>query len=154
MVPEAPLEVSLVIPTFNQRTRTIHTAQEAERWLQARLGAGGEVIVVDDGSTGAPVLDAGDLPPGVQLVRHPKNLGKGGAVRTGVSRPRGAYIVFTDSDLPFSLDPLPTPLAWLRDGADIVIANRLHPEPAAAVAVGPLRNLSRITDPRLRPPSV
>jgi glycosyltransferase involved in cell wall biosynthesis len=144
MVPEAPLEVSLVIPTFNQRTRTIHAAQEAERWLQARLGARSEIIVVDDGSTAAPVLDAGDLPPGVALVRHPKNLGKGGAVRTGVARARGAYIVFTDSDLPFSLDPLPTTLAWLRDGADIVIGDRLHPDSDAAVDVGTLRRLSSI----------
>ncbi len=115
MVPEAPLEVSLVIPTFNQRTRTIHTAQEAERWLQARLGAGGEIIVVDDGSTAAPVLDAGDLPPGVQFLRHPKKL-----------------------------DPLPTTLAWLRDGADVVIGDRLHPESDAAVEVGALRKLSSI----------
>ncbi|PYQ46484.1 MAG: hypothetical protein DMF77_00620 [Acidobacteria bacterium] len=143
MVPEA-LELSLVIPTFNQRTRTIRSAQEAERWLQARLGKGGEIIVVDDGSTAVPVLDAGDLPAGVQLVRHPKNLGKGGAVRTGVDRARGAYIVFTDSDLPFSLDPLPTTLAWLRDGADIVIGDRLHPKSDAAVQAGTLRKLSSV----------
>jgi len=144
MVREILPEVSLVIPTFNQRTRTIQTAQQAERWLQARLGAGAEIIVVDDGSTAAPVLEAGDLPPGVQLVRHPRNLGKGGAVRTGVERARGAYIVFTDSDLPFSLDPLPTTLAWLRDGTDVVMGDRLHPESDAAVDVGALRKLSSI----------
>lgn len=142
MAPEAPLEVSLVIPTFNQRTRTIHTVQEAARWLQARLGAAAEVIVVDDGSTASPVLDAADLPPGVQLVRHPRNLGKGGAVRTGVAHARGAYVVFTDSDLPFSLEPVAATLAALRDGADVVIGDRLHPESSATAPVGPLRRLS------------
>jgi glycosyltransferase involved in cell wall biosynthesis len=143
MVPEAALEVSLLIPTFNQRARTIHAVQEAERWLRAQLGAAAEIIVVDDGSTTSPVLD-GDLPPTVHLVRHPRNLGKGGAVRTAVAHARGAYVVFTDSDLPFSLDPLPTTLAWLRDGADVVIGDRLHPESDVTIEVGPLRKLSSV----------
>ena len=144
MVPETPLELSLVIPTFNQRARTILAVQEAEGWLRTRMGTTAEIIVVDDGSTDLPTLEARDLPPGVQLVRHATNLGKGGAVRTGVARARGAYVVFTDSDLPFSLDPLPTTLAWLRDGADIVIGDRLHPESDVAVEVGPIRQLSSV----------
>jgi len=144
MVHEAPPDVSLVIPTFNQRLRTIQAIHEAERWMRTRLGAAAEIIVVDDGSSAAPVLDAADLPPGVQLIRHSRNLGKGGAVRTGVARARGRYVVFTDSDLPFSLEPLPTTLAWLRDGADIVIGDRLHAESDAVVAVGPLRRLSSL----------
>jgi glycosyltransferase involved in cell wall biosynthesis len=144
MVPETPLELSLVIPTFNQRARTIRTVEEADRWLRTRLGQTTEIIVVDDGSTVRPVLEAGDLPAHVQLVRHAKNLGKGGAVRTGVAQARGAYVVFTDSDLPFSLEPLPTTLAWLRDGADIVIGDRLHPESDVTTDVGPLRKLSSV----------
>jgi glycosyltransferase involved in cell wall biosynthesis len=142
MAPEAPLEVSLVIPTFNQRTRTVQSVQEAARWLQARVGAAAEIIVVDDGSTASPLLEAADLPPGVQLVRHLRNLGKGGAVRTGVTHARGAYVVFTDSDLPFSLEPIEATLTTLRDGADVVIGDRLHPESSATSPVGPLRRLS------------
>jgi dolichyl-phosphate beta-glucosyltransferase len=145
MVPQTPLELSLVIPTYNQRTRTARAVQEAQSWLRTRsMDASAEIIVVDDGSTTLPLLEAGDLPDGVQLVRHPRNVGKGGAVRTGVARARGAYVVFTDSDLPFSLDPLPTTLAWLRDGADIVIGDRLHPDSNAATDVGPLRKLSSV----------
>jgi len=145
MVSETPLELSLVIPTFNQRARTIRAVQEAEGWLRTRMPeTTAEIIVVDDGSTTQPVLGPGDLPASVQLVRHPTNLGKGGSVRTGVARARGAYVVFTDSDLPFSLDPLPITLAWLRDGADIVIGDRLHPESDVATEVGPLRKLSSV----------
>ena len=145
MVSETPLELSLVIPSFNQRARTIRTVQEALSWLQARMGGmAAEIIVVDDGSTSTPLLEPNDLPAGIHLVRHGRNLGKGGAVRTGVARARGAYVVFTDSDLPFSLDPLPTTLAWLRDGADIVIGDRLHPESDATTDVGPVRKLSSV----------
>src|SRR5262245_49109724 len=144
MAPEPPLELSLVIPTYNQRARTIEAARDAQEWLQARLGARAELILVDDGSAPGQRLDANDVPPGVQVVQHPKNLGKGGAVRSGVARARGQYVIFTDSDLPFSLDPVPTTLAWLRDGADVVIGDRLHPESQAAIAVGPLRRLSSV----------
>jgi dolichyl-phosphate beta-glucosyltransferase len=143
-MPDPPLELSLVIPTYNQRTRTVRAVQEAEAWLQARLGPRAELIVVDDGSAMAERLRADDLPPGVHLVQHAKNLGKGGAVRSGVVRARGEYVIFTDSDLPFSLEPVPTTLAWLRDGADVVMGDRLHPDSQAAIEVGPLRRLSSV----------
>ncbi len=106
------------------------------------MGDRAELIVVDDGSRPAEALQEQDLPPGVVLVRHPRNLGKGGAVRSGVERARGEFVVFTDSDLPFSLDPLPATLALLRGGADVVIGDRLHPESKAQAEVGPLRRLS------------
>jgi dolichyl-phosphate beta-glucosyltransferase len=100
--------------------------------------------VVDDGSpSGEGVLET-DLPDGVTLVRLPRNLGKGGALRAGVERARGAYVVFTDSELPFTLTPLETTLAWLSEGADVVIGDRLHPESVCAVRVGPLRRLSSL----------
>jgi glycosyltransferase involved in cell wall biosynthesis len=84
----------------------------------------------------------GRFPAGVILVRQDHNLGKGGAIRSGVSRASGAYVVFTDSDLPFSLDPIEATLRALRDGADVVIGDRLHPESSATAPVGPLRRLS------------
>jgi dolichyl-phosphate beta-glucosyltransferase len=144
MAPEPGLELSLVIPTYNQRARTIEAVHTARAWLQARLGARAELIVVDDGSRPGERVAPAELPPDVHLVQHARNLGKGGAVRSGVERARGEYVIFTDSDLPFSLDPVPTTLAWLRDGADVVIGDRLHPESVAAIEVGPLRRLSSV----------
>jgi glycosyltransferase involved in cell wall biosynthesis len=140
-LPDA-LELSLIIPSYNQRTRTLRTAQEAQGWLRAHYGARAELIVVDDGSAADQALAAADLPPEAILITHPENQGKGGAVRSGMARARGTYVVFTDSDLPFSLEPLTETVAQLRDGADIVIGDRLHPESVASVKVGPLRRLS------------
>ncbi|OLC90459.1 MAG: hypothetical protein AUJ03_01195 [Deltaproteobacteria bacterium 13_1_40CM_3_71_4] len=48
------------------------------------------------------------------------------------------------TDLPFSLEPVPTTLAWLRDGTDIVIGDRLHPESVCATEVTPVRQLSSV----------
>jgi glycosyltransferase involved in cell wall biosynthesis len=138
----APPELSLVIPSFNQRARTARSAALAGQWLKERFDGRSELIVVYDGSRDAEAVTEADLPPGAILVRQERNLGKGGAIRAGVARARGAYVVFTDSDLPFSLDPIETTLATLRDGADVVIGDRLHPESTATAPVGPLRRLS------------
>jgi len=133
-----------VIPFYNQRARARATAAEAASFLHERFGDRAELIVVDDGSMPGQAVEAEDLPPGVMLIRQPQNLGKGGAVRSGVARARGEFIVFTDSDLPFSLDPLPTTLTWLRDGADIVIGDRLHPDSVCATQVTPVRQVSSV----------
>jgi glycosyltransferase involved in cell wall biosynthesis len=141
-VPDSAVALSLVIPSFNQRARTARTAHEAAAWLCEQFGAGAELIVVDDGSRPEDTLQASDLPPDTVLVRHERNTGKGGAVRSGVARARGTYVLFTDSDLPFSLAPIPATLAALRDGADVVIGDRLHPESSPTAPVGALRRLS------------
>ena len=120
----------------------LHAAATATAFLRERFGERAELIVVDDGSLPAEALAPADLPPGTTLVTHARNLGKGGAVRSGVARARAEYTVFTDSDLPFSLEPLVTTLQWLRDGTDVVIGDRLHPESVAAIEVTPARRLS------------
>jgi dolichyl-phosphate beta-glucosyltransferase len=143
-VSNASLTLSLVIPVYNQRDRSRRAAATAIEFLRAHYGERAELIVVDDGSDAAQALAPGDLPAGATLVTHPQNLGKGGAVRSGIARAAGTYVVFTDSDLPFSLEPLPTTLAWLEGGADIVIGDRLHPESHAAIEVTPTRRLSSV----------
>ncbi len=131
-----------MIPTYNQRERTRRAAAEAQAFLAALPGEHTELIVVDDGSAPGEGTEAADLPAGTVFVGLPRNLGKGGAVRAGVERARGDYIVVTDSDLPFSLAPLPTTLAWLRDDADIVIGDRLLPDSDYHATVTPMRRLS------------
>ena len=139
---DAAPTVSLIIPTYNQRGRTVRAVADAMTFLRERYGDQAELIVVDDGSEPDRAMRQEDLPPGTVLVIHAQNLGKGGAVRSGVAQARGKWIVFTDSDLPFSLEPLATTLAWLGDGADLVIGDRLHPESAAAIEVTSTRRAS------------
>ena len=141
-MPDRPCELSIIIPAFNQRARIARSAQQALHWLGGRYPQRSELILVDDGSRPEEALTTADLSPDVVLVRHDRKVGKGGAIRSGVARARGAYVVFTDSDLPFSLEPIETTLATLQAGADVVIGDRLHPESSATAPVGPLRRLS------------
>jgi dolichyl-phosphate beta-glucosyltransferase len=144
VVTDAAPTVSLIIPTYNQRGRTVRALADAKAYLSTHFGDRAELIVVDDGSEPDKAMRPGDLPSGTAFVGLPENQGKGGAIRAGVASARGTYVVFTDSDLRFSLDPLHTTLAWLADSADIVIGDRLHPESVSAIDVTPTRQLSSV----------
>ena len=143
-VSHGPITLSLVVPAYNQRARSTRAAVAAGEFLATHYGDGAELVVVDDGSAPEQRLRAEELPAGAVLVALPENLGKGGAIRSGVARARGDYVVFTDSDLPFGLEPLGTTLAWLREGADIVIGDRLHPESQAEIDVTSTRRASSV----------
>jgi glycosyltransferase involved in cell wall biosynthesis len=143
-VSTAPINLSLIIPAYNQRVRSTRAAATARTFLEERFGNRAELIMVDDGSEPEKGLQESELPAGTILVRLPQNLGKGGAIRAGVARARGEYIIFTDSDLPFSLEPIDLTLRWLAEDADIVIGDRLHPESVAAIEVGVPRQLSSV----------
>jgi len=143
-VSHGPITLSLVVPAYNQRARSTRAAAAAGKFLATHYGDRAELIVVDDGSAPEQRLHAEDLPPGAVLVTHPQNLGKGGAIRSGVTRARGENVVFTDSDLPFGLEPLATTLAWLQASADIVIGDRLHPDSQAAIDVTSTRRASSV----------
>ena len=123
------LNLSLVVPAFNEAPRLTETAVRL-----ADAVAGGmidpsstELIVVDDGSTdGTAWVAQRLLAPTffrMQVLRLPQNSGKGAAVRAGAAAATAPIIAFTDTDM--SVDPtqIPLLLAGVR-GADVVIGSR------------------------------
>ncbi|TDD25230.1 glycosyltransferase [Actinomadura sp. KC06] len=122
----APVDLSVVVPVYDERGRLPSTLAA----LRAHLDAGPyrwELIVVDDGSAdggAAVVARVADGDPRVRLLRTPSNRGKGHAVRTGVAASRGRLVLFTDADLATPLDELPCLHAALVDGAAAAIASR------------------------------
>lgn len=83
------------------------------------------VVVVDDGSSDATSEIAEAL--GAHVVRHPKNLGYGGAIRScfETARSLGAEkMVIIDSDGQHDPAEIPKLLEPLNDGIDIVIGSR------------------------------
>lgn len=79
-----------------------------------------EVVVVDDGSTDETAAVAKALDR-VRLVQHPRNLGLGAAVRTGIAAARKALIITMDSDLTFAPSLVPLLIERFRRGdVDVV----------------------------------
>jgi glycosyltransferase involved in cell wall biosynthesis len=86
-----PSTVSIVIPAFNERA----SIAEVVGILRA-AAAWHEIIVVDDGSsdgTGEAAAAAG-----ATVVRHAYNIGNGAAVKNGIRRATGEYVLIVDAD--------------------------------------------------------
>ena len=98
------IELSIVIPAFNEEERLPTSLGAISAYLAARPSAPRvEVLVVDDGSADATATCAEDAGRrhglALKVVRLPKNRGKGFAVRTGCLEARGRLVLVTDADL-------------------------------------------------------
>jgi glycosyltransferase involved in cell wall biosynthesis len=84
-------QTSIVIPAFNEAASIgplISALSSAASWH--------EVLVIDDGSTDATADQAAAA--GARVIRHPYNKGNGAAVKTGIRRAMGRFILIVDAD--------------------------------------------------------
>ena len=117
-------KLSIVIPCFNERG-TLEALLAAVRG--ADFGGEREVIVVDDASTdGSRELLEGTLRPQVDvLVLQARNGGKGRAIRAGIARATGDYVLVQDADLEYNPAEYARLLAPMVGGhADAVFGSR------------------------------
>ena len=122
MKPEEPLDVSIVLPVFNEAG---HLAQEVQRIREAMEASSYayELLVVDDGSTDGGLDELRDV-EGIRLVAFDQNRGSGAARRAGTALARGDVVVWTDADMSYPNDLIP----WLVDhlpGWDMVVGARI-----------------------------
>jgi glycosyltransferase involved in cell wall biosynthesis len=93
------------------------------------------VLVVDDGSTDRTAERAAEAR--AEVLRLPRNLGKGSAVRAGLERiltSDATHVVFLDADGQHDPDDLPALLEAARQGDSFVIGSRVaRPEETPAV---------------------
>jgi dolichyl-phosphate beta-glucosyltransferase len=94
-------DISLVVPAYNEEERLPLMLADVATFIQPR-GTPHEIIVVNDGSqdstTQVALEQAGKLRLNLVVVEYPKNRGKGGAVRAGMSLVRGKYALMVDAD--------------------------------------------------------
>jgi dolichol-phosphate mannosyltransferase len=116
--------LSIVIPAYNEE-RFIGTLLERIRAVDLRSsGLEKETIVIDDCSSDGTVDAVGRFPD-VVLCRHERNGGKGRAVRTGIERATGDYVMIQDADLEYDpQDYVPMVQALLSGRGDAVYGSR------------------------------
>jgi glycosyltransferase involved in cell wall biosynthesis len=115
---QGPLELSIIIPAFNEERRLPKTLQCIRAYLKSR-SLRAEVLVVDDGSTDstAKVVELSRAGfPELRLISNGRNRGKGFSVRQGMLEARGEIAMFTDADLSAPIEEADKLLAALRDG--------------------------------------
>ncbi len=116
------MKLSVLMPVYNEAA-TI----DAILGLVSREGTEKEIVVVDDGSTDGTreKLAAWDGRDGVRVILHPRNMGKGRAVRTAIDAARGDILLIQDADLEYDPSEYPRLLAPIEAGrADVVFGSR------------------------------
>jgi dolichyl-phosphate beta-glucosyltransferase len=124
------MDLSIVIPAFEEGRKISWDVEAAAAFLQAHSLAG-EVVVVDDGSSDdtARAAQAVRVPPAIKLnvVRYDQHRGKGFAVRTGMNATTGNYAMFADCGLCIPYDNALKGLEMLRNGVcDLAHGSRRH----------------------------
>jgi glycosyltransferase involved in cell wall biosynthesis len=118
------IDVSLIIPCYNEATRLPETLAAALAYLAHREYRW-ELLIADDGSSDATpeiASKAAEL-SGVHHLRLPHR-GKAAAVRAGVEAARGHVIVFTDADLSTPIEYVDQARRMLLADFDLVIGSR------------------------------
>jgi glycosyltransferase involved in cell wall biosynthesis len=121
--------LSVIIPAFNE-SRYIYDILERVEAVQLIENVQKELVVVDDYSTdntGAEVARFGTNYPHVKLqyVRHEVNQGKGAAIRTGIQKASGNYLIIQDADLEYNPEEYNRLLKPMVQGvADVVFGSR------------------------------
>lgn len=124
------IELSIVIPAYNEQDRIIPTLNQTIAYLQ-RQSFESEVIVVSDGSRDktAEVAATFKTKSHVRLktLEYHPNRGKGYAVRYGMPHGQGRVVMFMDADYAVPIEYCEQGLALIKAGHDIAIASRAVP---------------------------
>ncbi len=117
------MKLSVVIPCYNER-KTLKTLIDA---VKASPVDDMEIIIIDDFSTdGTRDYLRDELEATVdKVIYHPKNLGKGAALRTGFKNITGDIVVIQDADLEYDPQEYIKLLEPIKRGnADVVFGSR------------------------------
>lgn len=122
--------ITVIVPAYNEGGKLATSLREMVYFLGNNRYSY-EVIVVDDGSTDSTydiARQAGAEVPRLTCIRHPKNLGKGMAVKTGFLAAEGDIVFFTDADHSTPIEEVPKFLSFVHKGYDIVVGSRALPD--------------------------
>jgi dolichyl-phosphate beta-glucosyltransferase len=124
------IQLSIVIPAYNEQARLPRTVLETIRWCTSR-NIDFELIIVDDGSrdqTLALVRLFEESDVRIRALACP-HMGKGAAIRVGMLNARGRFILFMDADGATPLNEIPKLLEALEKGHDVAIGSRIMQHP-------------------------
>ncbi|MCW1966973.1 MAG: glycosyltransferase [Anaerolineae bacterium] len=121
------INVTAIVPVFNEE-HLVKSSLSRLLALNFPHGAISQVILVDDGSTDdslAVLQSIASEDARILLIQHPKNIGKGAAIRSALPHATGDVCLVHDADLEYNPADIPNLLQpFLDEGADAVFGSR------------------------------
>ena len=121
-----PITLSIIIPAFNEK----NTIEELIRQIKMVVleGIDKEILVVDDGSKDG-TREILTRIPDIRYIFHERNIGKGGAVKTGFRHSTGDIVIIQDADLEYDPEDYSAMIRPILDGrTEVVNGVRIQPD--------------------------
>lgn len=143
------MKISIIIPVYNEATtlpEILRRVRQVDVCVQLDFGPYShlaqpvhlekEIIVVEDGSQDGSrgIVQAEEASGSLRAFYHPRNQGKGAAVRTGLQHATGDFILVQDADLEYDPREYKTLVQPLLEGkAKVVYGSRFRGGPTKAM---------------------
>lgn len=121
------MKTTIVIPSYNE----MKTLPDVLKVI-GEVSLDKEVIVVDDGSVDGTrewldkAVASREFPYDLKVIKHERNTGKGGALRTGFAASSGDITIVQDADLEYNPAQIPGLVRPIEEGrADVVFGSRM-----------------------------
>jgi glycosyltransferase involved in cell wall biosynthesis len=113
------MKLSILMPVYNE-VNTVPTV--IKRVLDVEYPCDVELVIVDDGSRDGTAERLAQLDDArITVHAHPRNRGKGAAVRTAAGLASGTHMVICDADLEYAPEDLPALLKPVLAGEAAVV---------------------------------
>ncbi|MEK7227746.1 MAG: glycosyltransferase family 2 protein [Patescibacteria group bacterium] len=115
------MKVSIIIPFYNEKNTLKEIVARVQKALPLHEK---EIILIDDGSSDGSSEIAKSISE-VTLIIHPKNKGKGAALRSGITKATGEVILFQDADIEYDPNDYQELLSFFETNqVDVVYGSR------------------------------
>ena len=127
MNPSSNCDLSIVIPTYNEK-ENIEALLYRIRDVLEKSGCNDyEIIVVDDNSpdgTASIVRKIGETDDRIKLIVRTKERGLATAVKEGIKQSKKKFVVVMDADFQHPPELIPDLYETIQEGYDVVVASR------------------------------
>lgn len=120
------MTLSVIIPVYNEKNTISEILERIDKVDLSEFSFNKEIIIVDDGSNDGTREILSKLVSKYKIIYHPKNRGKGAAIRTALEHVSGDYVIIQDADLEYDPKDYKNLLACvIENKAEVVYGSRL-----------------------------
>ena len=129
------IKTSIIVPVFNEEGVVEKVMADIKKYINQEC----EIIVVNDGSTDR-TKDLLERTPDIKVINHSKNCGYGAALKSGIRKSQGEYILIIDADGSYPVKSIPELISQIGD-YDMVVGARTKPQNQIPISRKPTKYL-------------